>query len=135
MIKKFRICWQGKKGLNVQVPHAFEYLSLETLSAHLIYKRFGGELVRTKNLNKWAHLFRNMTNITLSIDDSVYKKMRKHSEIKWSEFVRKTIKKRIDELELLERNRNNESVLTMLASEEVLKKDWDNKEDERWNDV
>ena len=26
-----------------------------------------------------------------------------------------------------------DSVMTMLASEEVLKKDWDNKLDERWN--
>jgi hypothetical protein len=28
-----------------------------------------------------------------------------------------------------------ENISTMLASEEVLKKDWDNKKDERWNDV
>lgn len=40
-----------------------------------------------------------MTNITLSIDDNVYKKMKKHSEIKWSEFVRKCVQKRIKELE------------------------------------
>jgi metal-responsive CopG/Arc/MetJ family transcriptional regulator len=76
-----------------------------------------------------------MTNITLSIEDSVYKKMRKHSEIKWSEFVRKTIKKRIEELERLDKNPNKEGILTMLASEEVLKKDWDNEADERWNNV
>ena len=43
-----------------------------------------------------------MTNITLSIEDEVYKKMRNHSEIKWSEFVRKIILKRILELENLE---------------------------------
>ena len=76
-----------------------------------------------------------MTNITLSIDDSVYKKMRKHSEVKWSEFVRKVIKKRIEELETLENNENKESILTMLASEDVLRKDWDNELDERWNDA
>lgn len=76
-----------------------------------------------------------MTNITLSIEDSVYKKMRKHSEIKWSEFVRKAIKKRIDELNELDKHSDNESILTMLASEKVLKKDWDNEADERWNDV
>lgn len=28
---------------------------------------------------------------------------------------------------------NNESIIIMLASEEVLKKDWDNKLDERWD--
>jgi predicted CopG family antitoxin len=76
-----------------------------------------------------------MTNITLSIDDSVYKKMRKHSEVKWSEFVRKMIKKRIDELENLENTKDKESILTMLASENVLRKDWDNELDERWNSV
>ncbi len=76
-----------------------------------------------------------MTNITLSIDDDVYKKMRKYSEIKWSEFVRKIIKKRIDELEKLENTADKESILTMLASEEVLKEDWDNKEDSRWDNV
>ena len=74
-----------------------------------------------------------MTNITLSIDDEVYKKMRQFSEIKWSEFVRKIIQQRIADLEKLEKTKNKEGILTMLASEEVLKKDWDNKNDERWN--
>ncbi len=76
-----------------------------------------------------------MTNITLSIEDSVYGLMRKHSEIKWSEFVRKAIKERLDQLDRLESNPAKESVLTMLASEEVLKKEWDNKADERWDNV
>ena len=75
-----------------------------------------------------------MTNITLSIEEQVYSKMKQHSEIKWSEFVRKSIKKRINELEILENHPNKEGILTMLASEEVLKKDWDNKLDEAWND-
>mgnify|MGYP001600838975 CR=1 FL=1 len=30
---------------------------------------------------------------------------------------------------------NNETILTMLASEEVLKKDWDNELDKRWNSL
>ncbi|GBE20156.1 MAG TPA: hypothetical protein ENG87_04615 [Candidatus Pacearchaeota archaeon] len=76
-----------------------------------------------------------MTNITLSINNEVYKKMRKYSEIKWSEFVRKMIKKRIDELEKIENYPDKESIMTMLASEETLKKDWDNESDERWNNV
>ncbi len=76
-----------------------------------------------------------MTNVTLSIEDSVYKRMKKHSEIKWSEFVRRTINKRLDELEKIERSPAHESILTMLASEKALKKDWDNEPDERWNDV
>ncbi len=76
-----------------------------------------------------------MTNITLSINDDVYKKMRKYSEVRWSDFVRKLIKKRIEELEMLDKSADKESILTMLASESVLKKDWDNKKDEAWNGV
>ena len=76
-----------------------------------------------------------MTNITLSIDDEVYKKMKKHSEIKWSEFVRKIIENRIEDLEKLGNKKNRESVFTMLASEEILKGEWENKLDERWNDI
>ncbi len=75
-----------------------------------------------------------MTNITLSIDDKVYRKMKKYSEIKWSEFVRKAIEKRIDELERLDEE-ERETIMTMLVSEESLKRDWDNKYDERWNNV
>ena len=76
-----------------------------------------------------------MTNITLSIEDSVYKRMRKHSEVKWSEFVRKMIKQRLEELDKLEKHFIKETIITMLISEEVLKKEWDNKADERWDDV
>ena len=63
-----------------------------------------------------------MTNITLSIENEVYNKMRKFSEVKWSEFVRKIIKQRIEELESIKKSTNKESILTMLASEKVLKK-------------
>lgn len=76
-----------------------------------------------------------MTNITLSINDEVYKRMKNYSEIKWSEFVRMCIQKRIKELEMFKNHPNGESIMTMLASEEVLKKDWDNELDERWNNV
>lgn len=76
-----------------------------------------------------------MTNITLSIDNNVYKRMKKYSEIKWSEFVRMCIQKRIKELESIQNHPNSESIMTMLTSEGVLKKDWDNKLDERWNNV
>jgi len=77
-----------------------------------------------------------MTNITLSIDNAVYRLMRKYSEIKWSEFVRKVIKQRLQELEMLGKHKPKESVLTMLASEQVLAKDWNTKEeDEAWKDL
>jgi len=62
-----------------------------------------------------------MTNVTLSIEESVYKDVREHSEIKWSEFVQKVIKHRLAELEKLEKNPEKESILTMLASGEALK--------------
>ncbi|MBI4360191.1 hypothetical protein HY572_00265 [Candidatus Micrarchaeota archaeon] len=75
-----------------------------------------------------------MTNITLSVNDAVYKKMKNHSEIKWSEFVRKAIQQRIEELEKVSPEKK-ESLLTMLASQDVLKKDWDNKKDARWDRV
>ena len=58
--------------------------------------------------------------------------MKEFSEIKWSEFVRKVIKKRIAELEKI---KNTESVFTMLASQEVLKKEWENPYDDRWDNV
>ncbi|MEA3414523.1 MAG: hypothetical protein U9Q99_03310 [Nanoarchaeota archaeon] len=76
-----------------------------------------------------------MTNITLSIENQVYSEMKKYSEIKWSEFIRKAIKQRIEELMQIEKSKNKEGILTMLASESVLKKDWNNKADERWNNV
>ena len=76
-----------------------------------------------------------MTNITLSIEDTVYRKMHLYSEIKWSEYVRKMILRKVNELELLGKKPNQESILTMLASEEVLQREWDNDADERWNEI
>jgi Arc/MetJ-type ribon-helix-helix transcriptional regulator len=43
-----------------------------------------------------------MPNITLSIPDDIYKKMKKYSEIKWSEVVRKAI---VDYLKKLEESK------------------------------
>ncbi len=76
-----------------------------------------------------------MTNITLSIENSVYKEMKEHSEIKWSEYVRKMIKNYLEKLKKVG-NLANESVLAMLASEKTLAKDWLSKEDEEaWKDL
>ncbi len=44
-----------------------------------------------------------MPNITLAIPEELHKKMKKHSEIRWSELVRKTITKRIETLEIAEK--------------------------------
>ena len=40
-----------------------------------------------------------MPNITLSIPDDVYRKMKKYSEIRWSEVVRKAIIAYLEKLE------------------------------------
>ena len=69
-----------------------------------------------------------MTNITLSMDDEVYKKMRKYSEIKWSEFVRKCIQKRVEELESIKSN--------IFADEKLLSENWLSEEDNfSWKDL
>ena len=69
-----------------------------------------------------------MTNITLSIDDEVYKKMRRYSEIKWSEFVRKIVEKRVNELEELDKEDWENA--RFLGDEKLLSESWASKEDE-----
>ena len=44
-----------------------------------------------------------MPNVTLSIPEALHEKMKKHSEIRWSEVVRKTISEKIEDLEVLDR--------------------------------
>jgi len=52
-----------------------------------------------------------MPNITLSIPDDIYKKMKKYSEIKWSEVVRKAI---VDYLKKLEESKTEISTKDLL---------------------
>ncbi len=40
-------------------------------------------------------------NITLSIPDELHKKMKKMSEIRWSEIVRQVIEQRVHDLEMM----------------------------------
>ena len=42
-----------------------------------------------------------MPNVTLSIPEGLHEKMKKHSEIRWSEVVRKSISEKIEDLELM----------------------------------
>lgn len=44
-----------------------------------------------------------MTNLTLSVPEELHEKMKKHSEIRWSEVVRKSISEKIEDLELMDR--------------------------------
>ncbi len=69
-----------------------------------------------------------MTNVTLSINDKTYEKMKFFSEIKWSEFVRKIIQERINELESIKSN--------IYADEDLLGKNWLSEEDNlAWADL
>ena len=43
-----------------------------------------------------------MVNITISIPDELSKKMKRHSEVKWSEVVRKALANYVDKLEVYE---------------------------------
>ena len=44
-----------------------------------------------------------MPNVTLSIPENLHARMKKHSEIRWSEVVRKSISEKIDDLEIMDR--------------------------------
>jgi len=44
-----------------------------------------------------------MTNLTLSIPNELHERMKMHSEIRWSEIVRKTITQKVDALDVLDR--------------------------------
>jgi predicted unusual protein kinase regulating ubiquinone biosynthesis (AarF/ABC1/UbiB family) len=43
-----------------------------------------------------------MANITLSIPEELHEKMKKHSEIRWSEVVRKALSDKVSDLEYME---------------------------------
>ena len=45
----------------------------------------------------------NMTNITLAIPDDLHERMRSHSEIRWSEVVRKSIINKVEILEAMDK--------------------------------
>jgi len=44
-----------------------------------------------------------MTNVTLAIPEDLRLKMKAHSEIRWSEVIRKSIAEKIDALELMDK--------------------------------
>jgi metal-responsive CopG/Arc/MetJ family transcriptional regulator len=44
-----------------------------------------------------------MVNITVSIPEDLYRKMKKYSEVRWSEVVRKALVEYIGRLEVMER--------------------------------
>ncbi len=44
-----------------------------------------------------------MTNITLAIPEDLHTRMKQHSEIRWSEVVRKTISQKIEDLDMMDK--------------------------------
>lgn len=44
-----------------------------------------------------------MTNITLAIPEDLHTRMKKHSEIRWSEVIRKTISEKVEDLEMMDK--------------------------------
>lgn len=44
-----------------------------------------------------------MPNMTLSIPEDLHNRMKNHSEIRWSEVVRKSITEKIENLEMIEK--------------------------------
>ena len=62
-----------------------------------------------------------MGNITLALPDELQQRMRKHSEIRWSEVVRKTIALRIEMLEAMDKIAKK-SKLTKKDVNEISKK-------------
>lgn len=44
-----------------------------------------------------------MVNMTLSIEEQLYKAMKKHTEIKWSDVARNAIRKKLAEIEFMDK--------------------------------
>ena len=69
----------------------------------------------------WKHWVIAMGNITLMLPNELQEKMKRHSEIRWSEVVRKAIQKKIEDLELLDKL-TAKSTLTTKDAFEIRKK-------------
>jgi hypothetical protein len=62
-----------------------------------------------------------MTNITLAIPNELHEKMRIHSEIRWSEVVRKSISQKVEMLDAMNKIASK-SKLTKKDVDEISKK-------------
>lgn len=59
-----------------------------------------------------------MGNITLSLPSELHERMKKHSEIRWSDVVRKSIAQKVEMLEVMDRIAKK-SKLTMKDVDEI----------------
>lgn len=62
-----------------------------------------------------------MANMTLSIPDELHKKMKKMSDVRWSEIARRAIEERINDLEVMNKIASK-SRLTQKDVDEISKK-------------
>jgi len=62
-----------------------------------------------------------MANITLAIPDSLHERLKKHSEIRWSEVIRTMLEKRLEDFETMERI-VSKSKLTQKDADEIARK-------------
>ena len=62
-----------------------------------------------------------MPNITLAVPEELHEKMKKHSEIRWSEVARKAISQKMEDLEIMDRI-TAKSRLTQKDADEIAKK-------------
>ena len=61
-----------------------------------------------------------MVNITVSIPEDLYNKMKKYSEVKWSEVVRKALVEYVGRLEVMERGVVSSDELAKMLKESNL---------------
>jgi metal-responsive CopG/Arc/MetJ family transcriptional regulator len=50
----------------------------------------------------YIHIVKHMANITISIPEELHRKMKRYSEVKWSEVVRKALADYVRRLEMVE---------------------------------
>ena len=62
-----------------------------------------------------------MPNITLAVPEELHEKMKKHSEIRWSEVARKAISQKMEDLETMDRI-TAKSRLMQKDADEIAKK-------------
>lgn len=62
-----------------------------------------------------------MANLTLAVPDELQERMRKHSEIRWSEVVRKSLAQKVEMLEIMD-TIAQKSRLTKKDAEELSRK-------------
>ena len=61
-----------------------------------------------------------MTNVTLALPNDLHDRMKQHSEIRWSEVIRKTIAEKVDTLDMMDKL-TNKSKLTQNDVDEISK--------------